>query len=117
MTVTETKVWIEGLEASTRQTVSGPLTQWWADDLQPVHEYTIIVQLTGSGGQHREVRTTVRTGELTDNIAVTLDGKMSCPNGEFRFSRDTPQITGILTEVTMAKEFLAKPPVTSCHVE
>lgn len=36
---------------------------------------------------------------------------------EFRFSRDTPQITGILTEVTMAKEFLAKPPVTSCHVE
>ena len=152
VTVTETKVWIEGLEASTRQTVSGPLTQWWADDLQPVHEYTIIVQLTGSGGQHREVRTTVRTGELTDNIAVTLDGKMSCPNGEecgsmtlravnaqkfqsgltlvcsvktgrpasiteFRFSRDTPQITGILTEVTMAKEFLAKPPVTSCHVE
>ena len=152
VTITETKVWIEGMEASTGQTIRGPLTQWWADDLQPVHEYTIIVQLTGSGGQHREVRTTVRTGELTDNIAVTLDGKMSCPNGEecgsmtlravnaqkfqsgltlvcsvktgrpasiteFRFSRDTPQITGILTEVTMAKEFLAKPPVTSCHVE
>ena len=152
VTITETKVWIEGMEASTGQTIRGPLTQWWADDLQPVHEYTIIVQLTGSGGQHREVRTTVRTGELTDNIAVTLDGKMSCPNGEecgsmtlravnaqkfqsgltlvcsvktgrpasiteFRFSRDTPQITGILTEVTMEKEFLAKPPVTSCHVE
>lgn len=152
VTVTETKVWIEGLEASTRQTVSGPLTQWWADDLQPVHEYTIIVQLTGSGGQHREVRTTVRTGELNANIDATFEGKMSCGNGqqcgsmtlravnaqtfqsgltlvcsvktgrpasitEFRFSRDTPQITGILTEATTAAELLAKPPVTSCHVE
>lgn len=152
VTVTETKVWIEGLEASTRQTVSGPLTQWWADDLQPVHEYTIVVQLTGSGGQHREVRTTVRTGELNANIDATFEGKMSCGNGlecgsmtlravnaqkfqsgltlvcsvktgrpasitEFRFSRDTPQITGILTEATTAPELLAKPPVTSCHVE
>lgn len=152
VTITETKVWIEGMEASTGQTIRGPLTQWWADDLQPVHEYTIIVQLTGSGGQHREVRTTVRTGELNANIDATFEGKMSCPNGEecgsmtlravnaqtfqsgltlvcsvktgrpasiteFRFSRDTPQITGILTEATTAAELLAKPPVTSCHVE
>lgn len=152
VTVTETNVWIEGLEASTKQTVRGPLTQWWADDLKPVHEYTIIVQLIGSGGQHREVRTTVRTGELNANIDATFEGKMSCGNGqecgsmtlravnaqtfqsgltlvcsvktgrpasitEFRFSRDTPQITGILTEATTAAELLAKPPVTSCHVE
>ena len=152
VTITETKVWIEGMEASTGQTIRGPLTQWWADDLQPVHEYTIIVQLTGSGGQHREVRTTVRTGELNANIDATFEGKMSCGNGqqcgsmtlravnaqtfqsgltlvcsvktgrpasitEFRFSRDTPQITGILTEATTAAELLAKPPVTSCHVE
>lgn len=152
VTITETKVWIEGMEASTRQTISGPLTQWWASDLQPVHEYTIVVQLTGSGGQHREVRTTVRTGELNANVDATFDGKMNCPNGqecgsmtlravnaqkfqsgltlvcsvktgrpasitEFRFSRDNPQITGILTEATTAAELLAKPPVTSCHVE
>lgn len=152
VTITETNVWIEGMEASTKQTVNGPLTQWWADDLKPVHEYTIIVQLTGSGGQHREVRTTVRTGELNANIDATFEGKMSCGNGqecgsmtlravnaqtfqsgltlvcsvktgrpasitEFRFSRDTPQITGILTEATTAAELLAKPPVTSCHVE
>ena len=150
--ITETNVWIEGMEASTKQTVRGPLTQWWADDLKPVHEYTIIVQLIGSGGQHREVRTTVRTGELNANIDATFEGKMSCGNGqecgsmtlravnaqtfqsgltlvcsvktgrpasitEFRFSRDTPQITGILTEATTAAELLAKPPVTSCHVE
>ncbi len=150
--ITETNVWIEGMEASTKQTVRGPLTQWWADDLKPVHEYTIVVQLIGSGGQHREVRTTVRTGELNANIDATFEGKMSCGNGqecgsmtlravnaqtfqsgltlvcsvktgrpasitEFRFSRDTPQITGILTEATTAAELLAKPPVTSCHVE
>ncbi len=152
VTITETKVWIEGMEASTRQTVSGPLTQWWASDLQPVHEYTIVVQLTGSGGQHREVRTTVRTGELNANIDATFEGKMACGNGqecgsmtlravnaqkfqsgltlvcsvktgrpatitEFRFSRDNPQITGILTEAISADELLAKPPVTSCRVE
>ncbi len=36
---------------------------------------------------------------------------------EFRFSRDTPQITGILTEATTAAELLAKPPVIDCHAE
>ena len=29
---------------------------------------------------------------------------------EFRFSRDNPQITGILTEATTGEELLAKPP-------
>ena len=36
---------------------------------------------------------------------------------QFRFSRDNPQITGILTEATTERELLAKPPVVECHAE
>ena len=36
---------------------------------------------------------------------------------EFRFSRDNPQVTGILTEAISADELLAKPPVTACRAE
>ena len=148
--ITQTSIWIEGLKDSTKQTWSGPLTNWWADDLQPGHEYTIVVQVTGKNGQHREVKTTVKTGDVTDNVTATFERKMACGNGQecgsmtlravnapnfqsgvtlvcsvktgrpssvtqFRFSRDNPQITGILTEATTAAEL--KSPVIDCHAE
>ena len=150
--ITQTSVWIEGLKDSTKQTWQGPLTNWWAEDLAPGHEYTIVVEVIGKNGQHREVRTTVKTGDLADNVKATFEGPVTCPNGQpcgsmtlravnasnfqsgvtlvcsvktgrpssvtqFRFSRDNPQITGILTEATTEREFLAKPPVVECHAE
>ena len=150
--ITQTNIWIEGLKDSTKQSWSGPLTNWWAEDLAPGHEYTIVVEVIGKNGQHREVRTTVRTGDLADNVKATFEGKVACGNGqecgsmtlravnasnyssgvtlvcrvktgrpatitEFRFSRDNPQITGILTEAITADELLAKPPVIDCHAE
>ena len=150
--ITETKIWIAELEGATRQTVVGPLTDWWASNLPPGRDLTLVVQVTGSGGQHREVRTTFRSAENPINIDATFEGKMACGNGqecgsmtlravnaqkfqsgvtivcsvktgrpvtitEFRFSRDNPQVTGILTEATTAAELLAKPPVTACHAE
>ena len=150
--ITQTNVWIEGLKDSTKQSWKGPLTQWWAEDLQPGHEYTIVVQVIGNNGQHREVKTTVKTGDLADNVKATFEGKITCPNGQecgsmtlravnasnfqsgvtlvcsvktgrpssvtqFRFSRDNPQITGILTEAITADELLAKPPVVDCRAE
>ena len=150
--ITETKIWIAELEGATRQTVVGPLTDWWASELPPGRDLTLVVRVTGSGGQHREVRTTFRSAENPINIDATFEGKMACGNGqecgsmtlravnaqkfqsgvtivcsvktgrpvtitEFRFSRDNPQVTGILTEATTAAELLAKPPVTACHAE
>ncbi|MFQ9340895.1 MAG: fibronectin type III domain-containing protein, partial [Actinomyces sp.] len=150
--ITQTNIWIEGMKDATKQSWSGPLTNWWAEDLAPGREYTIVVQVIGNNGQHREVRTTVRTGDVADNVKVTFEGAVTCPNGQpcgsmtlravnapnyqsgvtlvcsvktgrpssvtqFRFSRDNPQITGILTEATTAAELLAKPPVIDCHAE
>jgi len=150
--ITQTNIWIEGMKDSTKQSWSGPLTNWWAEDLAPGHEYTIVVQLIGKNGQHREVKTTVKTGDLVDNVKATFEGKAACGNGQecgsmtlravnapnyssgvtlvcsvktgrpssvtqFRFSRDNPQITGILTEATTDIELLAKPPVVECHAE
>ena len=150
--ITQTSTWIEGLKDSTKQTWQGPLTNWWAEDLQPGHEYTIVVQVIGKNGQHREVKTTVKTGDVPDNVKATFEGKIGCGNGQqcgsmtlravnasnfqsgvtlvcsvktgrpssvtqFRFSRDNPQITGILTEAISADELLAKPPVVDCHAE
>lgn len=150
--ITQTNIWIEGLKDSTKQSWSGPLTNWWAEDLAPGHEYTIVVQVIGKNGQHREVKTTVKTGDLADNVKATFEGKVACGNGQecgsmtlravnasnyssgvtlvcsvktgrpssvtqFRFSRDNPQITGILTEAVTAAELLAKPPVVDCRAE
>ena len=150
--ITQTNIWIEGLKDSTKQSWAGPLTNWWAEDLAPGHEYTIVVEVIGKNGQHREVRTTVRTGDLADNVKATFEGKVACGNGQecgsmtlravnasnyssgvtlvcsvktgrpssvtqFRFSRDNPQITGILTEAVTAAELLAKPPVVDCRAE
>ena len=150
--ITKTTIWIDGLKGSTEQSWAGPLTQWWAEDLQPGHEYTIVVQVIGKNGQHREVKTTVKTGDLADNVKATFEGETTCPNGqpcgsmtlravnasnfqsgvtlvcrvktgrpaaitEFRFSRDNPQSTGILTEAVTGPELLAKPPVVDCRAE
>ena len=150
--ITQTNTWIEGLKDSTKQSWSGPLNNWWAEDLAPGHEYTIVVEVIGKKGQHREVKTTVKTGDVADNVKVTFEGAVTCPNGqpcgsmtlravnapnyssgvtlvcrvktgrpsaitEFRFSRDNPQITGILTEAVTADELLAKPPVVDCRAE
>lgn len=150
--ITQTNTWIEGLKDSTKQSWSGPLTNWWAEDLAPGREYTIVVELIGKKGQHREVKTTVKTGDLADNVQATFEGAVTCPNGqpcgsmtlravnasnyssgvtlvcrvktgrpstvtEFRFSRDNPRITGILTEAVTADELLAKPPVVDCRAE
>ena len=150
--ITQTNIWIEGLKDSTKQSWTGPLTNWWAEDLAPGHEYTIVVELIGKKGQHREVKTTVKTGDLVDNVKATFEGKVACGNGQecgsmtlravnasnyssgvtlvcsvktgrpssvtqFRFSRDNPQITGILTEAVTAAELLAKPPVIDCRAE
>ena len=150
--ITQTQIWIAELEGKTKQTVAGPLTDWWAGDLPPGRDLTLVVQVTGANGQHREVRTTFRTAEQPANIDATFEGKMSCGNGqecgsmtlravnaqkfqsdvtvvctvktgrpatitEFRFSRDNPQVTGILTEATTGKDLLANHPVTSCRAE
>ena len=150
--ITQTNTWIEGLKDSTKQSWSGPLNNWWAEDLAPGHEYTIVVELIGKKGQHREVKTTVKTGDLADNVKATFEGAVTCPNGqpcgsmtlravnapnyssgvtlvcrvktgrpsaitEFRFSRDNPQITGILTEAGDPQELRETHPVTACRAE
>ncbi len=152
VTIAKTEIWIAELEGSTKQTVVGPLTDWWADDLPPGRDLTLVVHVTGSGGQHREVRTTFRSAENPINIDATFEGQMGCGNGqqcgsmtlravnaqkfqsgvtvvcnvktgrpttitEFRFSRDNPQVTGILTGAVTPQELLATHPVTSCRAE
>ena len=152
VSIKEGRVWIEGMEGATRQRFSGALTSVVINDLQPVHEYTAVLELESTGGAHRVVKTTFKTGESIHNIDATFNGKTNCPNGqecgsmtltatrasqfqsgltlvctvktgrpvqqtEFRFTRDTPSIPGILTEATTGPELLAKPPVVSCRVE
>ena len=150
--ITQTEIWIAELEGSTKQTVVGPLTDWWASNLPPGRDLTLVVHVTGSGGQHREVRTPFRSAENPINIDATFEGQMGCGNGqqcgsmtlravnaqkfqsdvtivctvrtgrpvtitEFRFSRDNPQVTGILTGAVTPQELLATHPVTSCRAE
>ena len=45
--ITQTNTWIEGLKDSTKQSWSGPLNNWWAEDLAPGREYTIVVEVIG----------------------------------------------------------------------
>ena len=152
VTIAKTEIWIAELEGSTKQTVVGPLTDWWADDLPPGRDLTLVVHVTGTNGQHREVRTPFRSAENPINIDATFEGQMGCGNGqqcgsmtlravnaqrfqsgvtivcsvktgrpttitEFRFSRDNPQVTGILTGAVTPQELLATHPVTSCRAE
>ena len=152
VTIARTKVSIEGFDGPPNVDVSGPLDYWSARNLEPGHEYTLVVELTGRAGQHRTVKTTFKTAELNANIDASFEGATTCPNGqpcgsmtlyatrasqfqpgvtvvckvktgrpasitEFRFSRDNPRITGILTEATTGAELLANHPVVECRAE
>ena len=148
----QTSVWIKGMEGSTRQTFSGPMTSWTVQGLAPVNQYTVVVEMVSAGGAHRQVEATFKTTEAAENIDATFNGKTTCSNGqecgsmtltakrasqfgsgvtlictvstgrpaqdtEFRFSRDTPSIPGILTEAITARELNARDIVKSCRVE
>ena len=148
----QTSVWIKGMEGSTKQTFSGPMTSWTVQGLAPVNQYTVVVEMVGAGGSHRQVEATFKTTEAAENIDATFTGKTTCSNGqecgsmtltakrasqfgsgvtlictvstgrpaqdtEFRFSRDTPSIPGILTEAITDKELNARDIVKSCRVE
>ena len=148
----QTSVWIKGMEGSTKQTFSGPMTSWAVQGLAPVNQYTVVVEMVGAGGSHRQVEATFKTTEAAENIDATFTGKTTCSNGqecgsmtltakrasqfgsgvtlictvstgrpaqdtEFRFSRDTPSIPGILTEAITARELNARDIVKSCRVE
>ena len=148
----QTSVWIKGMEGSTKQTFSGPMTLWAVQGLAPVNRYTVVVEMVGAGGTHRQVEATFTTTEAAENIDATFTGKTTCSNGqecgsmtltakrasqfgsgvtlictvstgrpaqdtEFRFSRDTPSIPGILTEAITARELNARDIVKSCRVE
>ena len=148
----QTSVWIKGMEGSTKQTFSGPMTSWTVQGLAPVNQYTAVVEMISKGGAHRTVEKTFKTTEAAENIDATFTGKTTCSNGqvcgsmtltakrasqfgsgvtlictvstgrpaqdtEFRFSRDTPSIPGILTEAITDKELNARDIVKSCRVE
>ena len=148
----QTSVWIKGMEGSTKQTFSGPMTSWTVSGLAPVNQYTVVVEMVSAGGAHRQVEATFTTTEAAENIDATFNGKTTCSNGqecgsmtltakrasqfgsgltlvctvstgrpaqdtEFRFSRDTPSIPGILTEAITARELNARQVVKSCRVE
>lgn len=148
----QTSVWIKGMEGSTKQTFSGPMTSWTVQGLAPVNQYTVVVEMVSAGGTHRQVEATFTTTEAAENIDATFTGKTTCSNGqvcgsmtltakrasqfgsgvtlictvstgrpaqdtEFRFSRDTPSIPGILTEAITDKELNARDIVKSCRVE
>ena len=78
----ETSVWIEGLEDSTRQRFTGPMTQVTMSPLKPVHEYTAVVDVENNAGAHRIVKKTFTTGESVENINPVFTGKTTCPNGQ-----------------------------------
>ena len=79
--VKETNVWIEGV-AGTKQTFNGPITSWNASPLEPVHQYTAVVELVSTGGAHRKVTVTFTTGESVDEIDASFTGMTACPNGQ-----------------------------------
>ena len=79
--VKETNVWIKDV-ANTKQTFSGPMTEVTVSGLQPVHQYTAVVELVSTGGSHREVPVTFTTGESVDKIDASFTGMTACPNGQ-----------------------------------
>ena len=148
----QASVWVKGMEGSTKQTFTGPMTSWTVSGLAPVNQYTVVVEMVSAGGAHRQVEATFTTTEAAENIDATFNGKTTCANGqecgsmtltakrasqfgsgltlvctvstgrpaqdtEFRFSRDTPSIPGILTEAITARELNARDVVKSCRVE
>ena len=61
----------------------------------------------------------VNAQKFQSDVTIVCSVKTGRPSTvtEFRFSRDNPQITGILTEAITADELLAKPPVVDCRAE
>ena len=78
----QTSIWIEGLEDSTRQRFTGPMTQVTMSSLKPVHKYTVVVDMENTAGAHRIVKKTFTTGESVENINPVFTGKTTCPNGQ-----------------------------------
>ena len=148
----QASVWVKGMEGTTKQTFTGPMTSWTVSGLAPVNQYTVVVEMVSTGGAHRQVEATFTTTEAAENIDAAFNGKTTCSNGqecgsmtltakrasqfgsgltlvctvstgrpaqdtEFRFSRDTPSIPGILTEAITARELNARDVVKSCRVE
>jgi len=77
----ETNVWIKDV-ANTKQTFNGPMTKVTVSGLQPVHQYTAVVELVSTGGAHREKEVTFTTGESVDEIDASFTGMTACPNGQ-----------------------------------
>ena len=77
----ETNVWIKDV-ANTKQTFNGPMTKVTVSGLQPVHQYTAVVELVSTGGAHREKEVTFTTGESADEIDASFTGMTACPNGQ-----------------------------------
>ena len=82
ISVRETSVWIEGMEANTKLRFSGPMKSVTVFGLQPVHEYVAVVGVEATTGAYRQAQTTFRTGESTENINATLTGTTACPDGQ-----------------------------------
>ena len=82
ISVRETSVWIEGMEANTKLRFSGPMKSVTVFGLQPVHEYVAVVGVETTTGAYRQAQTTFRTGESTENINATLTGTTACPDGQ-----------------------------------
>ena len=82
ISVRETSVWIEGMEANTKLRFSGPMKSVTVFGLQPVHEYVAVVGVETTTGAYRQAQKTFRTGESTENINATLTGTTACPDGQ-----------------------------------
>ena len=82
ISVRETSVWIEGMEANTKLRFSGPMKSVTVFGLRPVHEYVAVVGVETTTGAYRQAQTTFRTGESTENINATLTGTTTCPDGQ-----------------------------------
>ena len=82
ISVRETSVWIEGMEATTKLRFSGPMKSVTVFGLQPVHEYVAVVGVETTTGAYRQAQKTFRTGESTENINATLTGTTACPDGQ-----------------------------------
>ena len=79
--VKETNVWIKDV-AGTKQTFNGPITSWTVSPLEPVHQYTAVVELVSTGGAYRKAEVTFTTGESVDEIDASFTGMTACPNGQ-----------------------------------
>ena len=77
----QASVWVKGMEGSTKQTFTGPMTSWTVSGLAPVNQYTVVVEMVSAGGAHRQVEATsqppkprrISTRLLTEKPRVRTD--------------------------------------------